>query len=78
MLRGRVVDPRISLAPVAGAIVDGRRTHVSLRRTRTAADGTFAARLTVLVRPNRRVIGISASIPGDAVRAWPVRITRPA
>lgn len=76
-LRGRIVNLRLGQAPVAGADVDVRGSS-TVRRVRTGPDGSFAARFTLVVRPDRRVVGVTASVPGDAARAWPVRITRPA
>lgn len=74
-LRGSVLDRQLGLAPVAGAAVDVRRA-TAVRHVRTGPDGAFAARLTLLVRPGQRMVGVTVSVPGDAVRAWPVRIRR--
>ncbi|MEY4226179.1 MAG: hypothetical protein RL190_936 [Actinomycetota bacterium] len=76
-LRGRIVGAGGG-PPIAGTAVDVRRSDGPIRRTVTAADGTFRVRLRAVVRRGQRVIGVTASVPGDAVGAWPARIRRTA
>ncbi len=75
-LAGRVTS-RATGAPLAGAIVEVRRPDLSVKRTRTGAQGGFSTRLVVYLPNRQRVLGVSAAVPHDAVRSWPVGV-RPA